>query len=48
MGTAPAQESTAPQDFSKALENGKLANEGFLRCHRFVDGWLKHADPRQA
>ncbi len=33
-------------DFSKALENGKLANEGFLRCHRFVEGWLKHADPK--
>jgi len=26
--------------------NGRLANEGFRRCHRFVEGWLKHADPK--
>jgi len=34
------------QDFTVALENGKLANEGFLRCHRFVEGWLRNADPK--
>jgi len=31
--------------FKKALENGRLANEGFIRCRNFVKGWLKHADP---
>jgi len=30
--------------FKKALENGRLANEGFGRCLKFVYGWLKHAD----
>ncbi|MHC4741765.1 MAG: FAD-dependent oxidoreductase [Planctomycetota bacterium] len=33
-------------DFKLALENGKLANEGFVRCRNFVAGWLKHADPK--
>jgi len=31
--------------FQQALINGRLANEGFTRCRRFVAGWLKHADP---
>jgi hypothetical protein len=31
--------------FEKAMENGKLANEGFIRCRNFVKGWLNHADP---
>ncbi len=34
------------KDFAQALENGQLANEGFDRCRRFVEGWLKHADPK--
>jgi len=33
-------------DVDKAMENGKLANEGYIRCHRFVEGWLRHADPK--
>ncbi|MHC4623226.1 MAG: DUF6807 domain-containing protein [Planctomycetota bacterium] len=32
--------------FGNALENGRLANEGFRRCHNYVEGWLTHADPR--
>lgn len=32
-------------DFAQALENGKLAGEGFRRCRDFVAGWLAHADP---
>ena len=32
--------------FSQALENGRLANEGFKRCKRYVKGWLEHADPK--
>jgi hypothetical protein len=33
-------------DFTRAMENGRLVNEGFVRCHRFVEGWLRHADPK--
>jgi hypothetical protein len=32
--------------FELAEENGKLANEGFIRCQNFVRGWLQHADPK--
>lgn len=32
--------------FEVALENGRLANEGFRRCRLFVDGWLAHADAK--
>ncbi|MBN2270772.1 MAG: FAD-dependent oxidoreductase, partial [Sedimentisphaerales bacterium] len=32
--------------FDQALENGKLANDGFHRCRKFVAGWLAHADPK--
>jgi hypothetical protein len=48
VGWAPPTDSLAAsdEDFRKALENGKLANEGYVRCHRFVEGWLKHADPK--
>jgi len=35
-----------PDPFRQADENGKRANEAFSRCHRFVEGWLKHADPK--
>ena len=31
--------------FDKTLINGQLANEGFRRCHQYVEGWLKLADP---
>jgi len=31
--------------FERAAENGKLANEGFIRCQNFVKGWLQQADP---
>jgi len=30
--------------FEAARLDGALANEGFVRCHRYVDGWLLHAD----
>ncbi len=32
--------------FEQADENGTRANEAFNRCHRFVEGWLRHADPK--
>jgi hypothetical protein len=31
--------------FQQALENSRLAGEGFRRCRHFVAGWLAHADP---
>ncbi|UCE48000.1 MAG: FAD-dependent oxidoreductase, partial [Phycisphaerales bacterium] len=31
--------------FKQAAENGRLANEGFIRCRNFVKGWLAQADP---
>ena len=33
------------QEFQQALENGRAANEGFIRCKKFVAGWLVYADP---
>lgn len=44
FGRAAAQMPDA--DFRQALENGRVANEGYVRCHRFVEGWLRHADPK--
>ncbi|MCX5684305.1 MAG: hypothetical protein NT049_11550 [Planctomycetota bacterium] len=32
--------------FRQAEANARCANEAFFRCRRFVDGWLKHADPK--
>jgi len=32
--------------FNQAELHGRQANEAFFRCRRFVDGWLKHADPK--
>jgi hypothetical protein len=37
---------TSDADFKQALENGRVVNEGYVRCHRFVEGWLQHADPK--
>ena len=30
----------------QARANGALVNEGFERCLRYVQGWLRHADPK--
>jgi len=32
--------------FSKARENGRLANEGFLRSLNYAKAWLKYSDPK--
>ena len=32
--------------FQQAVENGRLANEGFIHCRDFVKGWLRYADSR--
>ena len=31
--------------FEQAGLNGASANEGFIRCRNFVNGWLQYADP---
>jgi hypothetical protein len=31
--------------FLQAEQNGRLANEAFERCQRYVNAWLNHADP---
>ena len=43
--TTDSSTAESPLAFSRALENGRLANEGFTRCNDFVKGWLRHADP---
>ena len=45
-GGAGPGKTTDNQAFKQAAENGHLANEGFVRCRKFVKGWLKHADPK--
>ena len=37
---------TNDEAFERAAENGRLANEGFVRCQNFVKGWLQQADPK--
>jgi hypothetical protein len=32
--------------FRQAVENGRLANEGFINCRDFVKGWLRYADSK--
>ncbi|GAA4469578.1 hypothetical protein GCM10023189_56800 [Nibrella saemangeumensis] len=41
---ASAQAQTSTQLFEEAASNGRLANEGFKRCDRYVTGWLAQAD----
>jgi hypothetical protein len=40
-----AQAKASEMQFAKARDNGRLANEAFSRCRRYVDGWLAHCDP---
>lgn len=46
--TLPANSSPTQQGksyFNLALENGKLANEGFWRSFQYLKAWLEYADP---
>ncbi len=48
---APPPAKTMPDSrqeaaFQLAELHARQANEAFFRCRRFVDGWLKHADPK--
>ena len=45
-GTRAGENSGSQTVFDRALENGRLANEGFWRSRLFVDEWLTHADPK--
>lgn len=45
VSVAPAGKKATPVDFTEAAMNGKLVNEGFNRCIKFVNGWMKYADP---
>ena len=38
------QSQTMDPDFSQAVENGKLVNQGFNRCIAYVNAWMKYAD----
>jgi len=33
-----------PEIISRAIENGKQSNEGYVRSLKFVDGWLTKTD----
>lgn len=46
LATVGVGKSVRNDDFTRTMENGKLANEGYIRCLRFVEGWLAHADPK--
>lgn len=44
--TLPTEFSTADQEmFNRAQQNGVAANEGFIRCNRYMNAWLEFADP---
>lgn len=42
--TATAVDAEQESAFRQAEENARQAAEQFYRCHRFVEGWLAHAD----
>ncbi len=42
--SSPGSDRTRPL-FRQAEKNGRLANEAFFRCRRYIDGWLAHCDP---
>ncbi len=42
----PAHRRSLPgTEFEKAAANGTLTEEGYRRCERYVQDWLKYADP---
>ncbi len=47
-GPATSEDTVVDADaaFALAARHGRQANEQFVRCRRFVAGWLNHADPR--
>ena len=45
MGLVMAVSAQVPDPFAAALANGRLSQEGFSRCHRYLDAWLARAEP---
>jgi hypothetical protein len=45
LPAALAKDAARQELFRQAEKNGRLANEAFFRCRRYVDGWLAHCDP---
>jgi hypothetical protein len=49
LATAPAapvgSNLGATDAFERAAANGRLASEGFERCHRYLHAWLREAEP---
>lgn len=45
LACAASGDGAADEPWSRASENAILAREGFERCERYVEGWLRHADP---
>jgi hypothetical protein len=41
----PPADARAEELFRQAERNARRASEALYRCNRFVEGWLKHADP---
>ncbi|MGD9328007.1 MAG: hypothetical protein PVH48_03505, partial [Cyclobacteriaceae bacterium] len=44
-GISCQQDQLAGTGIEEALQNAKLANEGFSRCIAYRDAWLEYADP---
>lgn len=42
---SPSGDEAEEAKLRQAEKNSRLAAEGLYRCHRFVEGWLAHADP---
>jgi hypothetical protein len=42
----PLADATLEAAFRLAEKNGRRANEMYFRCHKFVEGWLRHCDPK--
>lgn len=42
--TSPEVNEADKAVFARALENGVLANQGFVRCNNYMNAWLSHAD----
>ena len=34
------------EPWQRAMVHGRQANEALRRCHKYVNGWLAHADPQ--
>jgi hypothetical protein len=42
---SPNPTEVADKYFRQAERDGRLANQAFFRCRRYIDGWMAHCDP---